>query len=112
MGGHFRVPIYDDILWDDMEQHLPNEFTYHEEQFFPRPTTVLVVGNESVGLSKASYGFAHKHGGKRVHIPLMNGVNSLNSVTAISIIAYEFRRQMYAFEDGLQALESSSSELG
>ena len=48
----------------------------------------LLLGQEGLGLSKSSL-----PRGKGVHIPLAEGVDSLNSAVALSLALYEYQRQ-------------------
>ncbi|XP_033126691.1 rRNA methyltransferase 3, mitochondrial-like [Anneissia japonica] len=54
----------------------------------------LVIGGESHGLSLEAVELCEKSDGSKVFIPMSNGMNSLNSAHAASIILYEARRQL------------------
>ncbi|RZB40471.1 RNA methyltransferase-like protein 1 [Asbolus verrucosus] len=56
--------------------------------------TILIVGGETLGISKNSYEIALKMSGMRLNIPLSNDVESLNVGAALGIIAFEFRKQL------------------
>ncbi|XP_043267769.1 rRNA methyltransferase 3, mitochondrial [Venturia canescens] len=54
---------------------------------------ILIVGGETEGLSYESVELAQKREGVRVHIPLTNNVESLNTGVALGIVAFEVKRQ-------------------
>lgn len=54
----------------------------------------LIVGGEAHGISAAARKLAHEFGGLKVHIPLQNGVESLNVGVAFGILSFEIRRQL------------------
>ncbi|KAM9320078.1 rRNA methyltransferase 3, mitochondrial [Gastrophryne carolinensis] len=66
--------------------------TYHEQ--WARGPTAVVIGGETHGLSIESMLLAEKSGGRRLYIPLVPGVESLNAAMAASIILFEGRRQL------------------
>lgn len=55
---------------------------------------VLVIGGETLGVSKNSYELALKTNGARLNIPLSNDVDSLNVGAALGIIAFEIKKQL------------------
>ncbi|XP_076240453.1 rRNA methyltransferase 3, mitochondrial [Calliopsis andreniformis] len=54
---------------------------------------VFILSGETEGLSLDSYKFLHKTMGIRVNIPLLNGVDSLNTGVALGIVTFEMKRQ-------------------
>ncbi|XP_003469598.1 rRNA methyltransferase 3, mitochondrial isoform X1 [Cavia porcellus] len=54
----------------------------------------VVVGGETHGLSLESLQLAESTGGKRLLIPVVPGVDSLNSAMAASILLFEGKRQL------------------
>lgn len=115
-GAHFRIPLFQQIPWNDLELKLPKNFNlfiadskeepmeqlkslvYYQVDFFKKNDSeqtpnVLIIGNEAFGLSKESYKFALKYSGKRLRIPLYVKTDSLNCATASAIIIYEIRKQ-------------------
>ncbi|VEN34557.1 unnamed protein product [Callosobruchus maculatus] len=66
---------------------------------------VLIIGGETEGISEESYKFAAEMGGVRLNIPLSNGVDSLNTGTALGIILFEMKKQliMAKFKDGAKS---------
>ena len=65
---------------------------YHEG--WGHGPAALVVGGETHGLSLESVELAEETGGRRLRIPMVAGVDSLNSAMAASILLFEGRRQM------------------
>uniref|UniRef100_A0A8C6THN5 Mitochondrial rRNA methyltransferase 3a n=1 Tax=Neogobius melanostomus TaxID=47308 RepID=A0A8C6THN5_9GOBI len=161
MGAHFRLPLYSNLHWEDIESHLSKSVTVHvadhrwdrlKESMEPttdelktaqkagdygwfgtrsndkqvdyedydsdsdsdsdyelslprvdsRPyfenwaenPTALVIGGETCGLSIESVQLAEKTAGKRLFIPVVPEVDSLNSAMAASILLFEGRRQL------------------
>ena len=41
------------------------------------------------GVSSAAYMFCHHHSGVRLHVPLRNSVNSLNVISAASLVLFK-----------------------
>ncbi|XP_074045254.1 rRNA methyltransferase 3, mitochondrial [Macrotis lagotis] len=66
----------------------------------------VVIGGETHGVSLESLQLAESTGGKRLLIPIVPGVDSLNSAMAASILLFEGRRQLRLQEEGAQALEA------
>lgn len=54
---------------------------------------VFVLSGETEGLSFDSYKFLNEWKGIRINIPLINGVDSLNTGVALGIVTFEMRRQ-------------------
>ncbi|MEQ2221929.1 hypothetical protein ILYODFUR_020723 [Ilyodon furcidens] len=65
---------------------------YHEN--WAQSPTALVVGGETHGLSMEAVQLAEKTDGYRLFIPIVPGVDSLNSAMAASILLFEGRRQL------------------
>ena len=61
-------------------------------RFAPGQELVLVIGGETHGVSERARKFAHEHLGERVHVPLANSMDSLNVVSAASVILFEIKR--------------------
>ncbi|XP_046476325.1 rRNA methyltransferase 3, mitochondrial [Neodiprion pinetum] len=55
--------------------------------------TIIIVGGETEGLSPESVSLATRRDGMRVNVPLTNGVDSLNTGTALGILLFEIKRQ-------------------
>lgn len=161
MGAHFRLPLFSNLHWEDVESHLPKSVTVHVadhsgdklkgsiepegdelktsqkpgdygwvrprsnpkhvdyedydsdsdsdsdyELSLPRvdtrlysenwaeSPTALVIGGETHGLSIESLQLAAKTAGKRLFIPVVPDVDSLNSAMAAGILLFEGRKQL------------------
>ncbi|XP_075051145.1 rRNA methyltransferase 3, mitochondrial [Mixophyes fleayi] len=66
--------------------------SYHEQ--WARGPSALVIGGETHGLSLESLQLAEGSGGRRLYIPIVPGVESLNSAMAASILLFEGKRQL------------------
>ncbi|XP_061105185.1 rRNA methyltransferase 3B, mitochondrial [Conger conger] len=56
--------------------------------------TALVIGGETHGLSLEALELAERTDGQRLTVPMVSGVDSLNSAMAASILLFEGRRQL------------------
>ncbi|XP_032676592.1 rRNA methyltransferase 3, mitochondrial [Odontomachus brunneus] len=65
---------------------------YHTTNF-TKKEVVLVTGGETEGISLQSCDLLRERNCTRVNISLTNGIESLNAGSAISIIAFEIKRQ-------------------
>lgn len=65
---------------------------YHES--WVQMSTAIVIGGETHGLSLEAFQLAEKTAGQRLFIPVVPGVDSLNSAMAASILLFEGRRQL------------------
>lgn len=68
--------------------------SYYEMDYCKTTPLILVIGGETHGLSDEAYEFARRRAGVRLNIPLLNGIESLNSSTAAGILCFEARKQM------------------
>ena len=59
---------------------------------------VVVVGGETEGVSGEAYRLCHHLGGSRLHIPLRNNVNSLNVISATSVIMFKIQQALLEME--------------
>ena len=59
---------------------------------------VVVVGGETEGVSGEAYRLCHLLGGSRLHIPLRNNVNSLNVISATSVIMFKIQQALLEME--------------
>ncbi|XP_004594086.2 rRNA methyltransferase 3, mitochondrial isoform X2 [Ochotona princeps] len=64
-----------------------------------RAPAAVVIGGETHGVSLESLQLAERTGGKRLLIPVVPGVDSLNSAMAASILLFEGKRQLRARAD-------------
>lgn len=124
-GAHFHTNVCKDVQWNEIstilpenanvfladnniltssvnEQNSANEvlqaipvLPYFSVEFNRFTKLVLVIGGETEGLSLDSYKLAKDCNGARLNVPLSNNVDSLNSGTALGIIAFEIKRQLY-----------------
>ncbi|KAL1513174.1 hypothetical protein ABEB36_002619 [Hypothenemus hampei] len=113
-GAHFKINISKEIPYNELPSMLPenanvfiadsnivlgiNEnlpiLSYFSIDFTLPKHVVLVIGGETEGISEESYKLAQQFNGARLNIPLSNGVDSLNSGTALGVIAFEIKRQL------------------
>ncbi|XP_014859137.1 PREDICTED: rRNA methyltransferase 3, mitochondrial [Poecilia mexicana] len=173
MGAHFRLPVYPNLDWDEIRNHLPNSVTAHvadirdpddedgtnklskpgdygwvstspkrktieyeeydsdfdsdsdsEDEGLSLPRvetklyhenwaqspTALVIGGETRGLSTEAARLAEKTDGSRLFIPIVSGVDSLNSAMAASILLFEGRRQLSMFLQTAEKKRQSKAE--
>ncbi|XP_037534182.1 rRNA methyltransferase 3A, mitochondrial [Nematolebias whitei] len=89
---------------EDEDLSLPSVETklYHES--WAQGSTALVIGGETHGLSHKAVQLAEKTDGRRLFIPVVHSVDSLNSAMAASILVFEGRRQL------LQLLQTSGKK--
>ncbi|XP_025207192.1 rRNA methyltransferase 3, mitochondrial [Melanaphis sacchari] len=67
---------------------------YYEVDYCKTTPLILIIGGETHGLSDEGYEFAKSRKGIRINIPLENGIESLNSATAVGILCFEAKKQM------------------
>ncbi len=98
MGAHFRLPIVQDVDWDEAPSLLiaaDNVYAAVANATMPyyaadwRQPSALVVGNEANGVSDVGLAVATKH----ISIPMVGPVESLNAAVAGSVILFEALRQ-------------------
>lgn len=98
MGAHFRLPIRQDLQWDELDDVLgPADNIYVADAAGRMPyyaadwrqRSVLIVGNEANGASDA----ARERATKSIMIPMDAPVESLNAAVAGSVILFEAARQ-------------------
>ncbi|KTG07291.1 hypothetical protein cypCar_00030725 [Cyprinus carpio] len=65
--------------------------------------TGLVIGGESQGLSQEALLLAKRTGGRRLLIPMVYGVDSLNSAMAASILLFEGRKQLLSLAEKIRS---------
>ena len=96
MGAHFRLPI-SEVTWVEIADQVQGMDVYlatadGENTYtaidWTRPST-LIVGGEANGASQEAMQFATK----RISIPLMREMESLNVAVAASVILFEAKRQ-------------------
>lgn len=98
MGGHFRLPIVQDVDWNAVPTLLidaDNVYAAAAAATMPyyaadwRQPSALIVGNEANGVSEAGLAVATK----LISIPMTAAVESLNAAVAGSVILFEAQRQ-------------------
>ena len=120
-GAHFKMNIAKDLEWMSLRKKMPdnavviiadnyasetgndsvrNQFRdklrlvdYDKIQINRNDHVILIVGGETEGVSENAMQLACELNGYRVHIPLQNNVNSLNSAIALGIIVFEIRKK-------------------
>lgn len=110
-GAHFKIPVEQKIDWTEIRSKIQDStvfiadnnattsstnipiFPYIEINYKMCNKITLIVGGETEGISSESYKLATECNGCRINIPLINDVESLNTGSALGIIAFEIRRQ-------------------
>lgn len=117
-GSQFLIPTLGPMAWDSIYGILPRSYSVlvaensadnaerllgssQMERFVsytdipPSESCVIVIGGETEGVSAEAYELLKMNpDGYCVHIPLANGVDSLNTSTALAIVLFEIRKQM------------------
>ncbi|XP_022231174.2 rRNA methyltransferase 3, mitochondrial [Drosophila obscura] len=116
-GGQFRVPIRDDVSWEELSMSIPAEAADDCHVFIAESNkgklanrqaidyadiaqigshNLLIIGGESHGVSEEAYSFMNLVGGKGkcVYIPLAAGIDSLNVASALTLLLFELRRKL------------------
>ncbi|CAH1402174.1 unnamed protein product [Nezara viridula] len=116
-GTLFRLSVLDNIDWPDMKSYIhkdalllvaTNKFSlkesstpnnscvvpYYEVDYCNYPSICIIIGGETEGISENALELMSFYDNKMINIPLSNEVESLNSVSALSIILFEIKRQI------------------
>jgi tRNA G18 (ribose-2'-O)-methylase SpoU len=123
-GSHFRLPIHRNIEFSDIDKLIDDDcgvfladnntignykrgetledisvpiLPYSDANFTDSKSIVVVIGGETEGLSGMAMRLARMRNGHRLHIPLNNCVESLNTGTALGVILFEIKRQFAHF---------------
>ncbi|XP_057228032.1 rRNA methyltransferase 3, mitochondrial, partial [Malurus melanocephalus] len=86
---------------------IPELAAQHYYEDWAQIPVAVVIGGETHGLSPAALQLAASTGGKRLVIPVVPGVDSLNSAIAAGIVLFEGKRQLlwrHKQEDGREKL--------
>lgn len=88
--GPFDPKKHEQALYENPESlpvipYFAAEYTKNEN--------IVIVGGETEGLSPESVSLALRRDGVRVNVPLTNGVDSLNTGTALGVVLFEIKRQ-------------------
>lgn len=67
---------------------------YYDVDYCKTSPLIIIIGGETHGLSDDGYEFASTRKGIRINIPLQNGIESLNTSTAVGILCFEAKKQM------------------
>ncbi|XP_055608650.1 rRNA methyltransferase 3, mitochondrial [Uranotaenia lowii] len=123
-GAHFRVNINGPVAMNELEELIPKHASflvadnepnrseknlafsrYDAANYRDMEHVVLVIGGETHGISSdlrkfiADFPRPQEATNHTVHIPLENGVESLNTAAALTVILCEIRRQLnYVFD--------------
>lgn len=126
-GAHFRLPVEQKLDFTEIRERIDNStvfiadnngenstqnilpiFPYIDIEYKLCDHITLIVGGETEGISEESFKIATELNGCRVKIPLSNDVESLNSGTALGVIAFEIKRQF--LERNAESVEENSSQ--
>ncbi|XP_074641910.1 rRNA methyltransferase 3, mitochondrial-like [Tubulanus polymorphus] len=72
---------------------------YYAINYARNDSVTLVIGGETEGISSAAYKLVFDRFGEKVFIPMIKGIDSLNSAIACSVIAFEIKRQFQQLKD-------------
>ncbi|XP_006891070.1 PREDICTED: RNA methyltransferase-like protein 1 [Elephantulus edwardii] len=92
----------EDLETGGKTEWLPSPDVQSYEQDWTDTPAAVVVGGETHGVSVESLELAESTGGKRLLIPVVPGVDSLNSAMAASILLFEGKRQLRVKEEHLR----------
>lgn len=67
---------------------------YFEVDYRHYSSICIIIGGETEGVSESALELMSFYDNRMINIPLSNEVESLNSVSAFSIILFEIRRQI------------------
>lgn len=84
----------EDIETGDSKGWLPEVEVQSYDLDWTETPAAVVIGGETHGVSLESLQLAEGTGGKRLLIPVVPGVDSLNSAMAASILLFEGKRQL------------------
>ncbi|XP_043076664.1 rRNA methyltransferase 3B, mitochondrial [Puntigrus tetrazona] len=98
-----KVEYEDDNFsgFEDYDSGKSLETQYYYIDWVARHTG-LVIGGESHGLSQEALRLAERTGGRRLLIPMVHGVDSLNSAMAASILLFEGRKQLLSLAEKIR----------
>ncbi|NWI63725.1 MRM3 methyltransferase, partial [Todus mexicanus] len=75
-------------------ERVPELATQYYYENWTRTPVAVVIGGETQGLSPGALHLAASTGGKRLVIPVVPGVDSLNSAIAAAVVLFEGKRQL------------------
>ncbi|XP_068174006.1 rRNA methyltransferase 3A, mitochondrial [Antennarius striatus] len=79
---------------DDSDYEFPKVETKQYHESWAHSPVAVVIGGETCGLSSEAVQLAKKTSGHRLFIPVVSGVDSLNSAMAASVLLFEGRKQL------------------
>lgn len=87
--------------FEDYDSRKSLETRYYYIDWVARHTG-LIIGGETHGLSREALQVAERTGGRRLLIPMVHGVDSLNSAMAASILLFEGRKQLLSLAEKIR----------
>ena len=121
-GAQFYIPIRGPMDWSSLSSFLPaNDYSlylsennlenarrlidqrHHQALIVPyanatldgQKEIVIVIGGETEGISESAYDlFNSKSHGQCIHIPLADGIDSLNTSSALAVVLFEMKKQL------------------
>lgn len=87
--------------FEDYDSCKSLETQYYYSDWVARHTG-LIIGGETHGLSREALQLAERTGGRRLLIPMVLGVDSLNSAMAASILLFEGRKQLLSLAEKIR----------
>lgn len=84
----------EDVETGASQDWLPDVEVQSYDSDWTEAPAAVVIGGETNGVSLESLQLAESTGGKRLLIPVVPGVDSLNSAMAASILLFEGKRQL------------------
>ena len=79
------------MLFPSGELNIPS-LKYFQVDWTLGPS-VLVIGGETTGLGETVKNLASQYGGRLVHVPMANTLDSISAAMAGTVIVYEAYRQ-------------------
>ncbi|XP_067279102.1 rRNA methyltransferase 3B, mitochondrial [Pseudorasbora parva] len=101
---HPRKMEYEDgdlCGFEDSDTSKSLETQYYYIDWVARHTG-LIIGGETHGLSREALRLAERTGGRRLLIPMVHGVDSLNSAMSASILLFEGRKQLLSLAEKIR----------
>ncbi|CAM4670598.1 unnamed protein product [Leuciscus chuanchicus] len=87
--------------FEDYDSRKSLETRYYYTDWVARHTG-LIIGGETHGLSREALQLAERTEGRRLLIPMVHGVDSLNSAMAASILLFEGRKQLLSLAEKIR----------
>ncbi|XP_077051016.1 rRNA methyltransferase 3B, mitochondrial [Siphateles boraxobius] len=87
--------------FEDYDSRKSLETQYYYIDWVARHTG-LIIGGETHGLSREALQLAERTGGRRLLIPMIHGMDSLNSAMSASILLFEGRKQLLSLAERIR----------